>query len=134
MIVMHSKHDVFNFFFFFLMIRRPPRSTLFPYTTLFRSQGRGEVPYRQIGECGDRLVSEQYVQSHRIEAQAGTVGTGDRVSFLRPRGVRLRCARLGRSGLSPRGFLAALLGVELLQLQPGAEAALAPAMPRIEGE
>src|SRR5205807_9174133 len=27
----------FCFFFFFLMIRRPPRSTLFPYTTLFRS-------------------------------------------------------------------------------------------------
>src|SRR5215204_7100337 len=26
--------------FFFLMIRRPPRSTLFPYTTLFRSRGR----------------------------------------------------------------------------------------------
>src|SRR2546425_5249527 len=26
------------FFFFFLMIRRPPRSTLFPYTTLFRSR------------------------------------------------------------------------------------------------
>src|SRR2546422_2461790 len=29
-------------FFFFLMIRRPPRSTLFPYTTLFRS-GSGET-------------------------------------------------------------------------------------------
>src|SRR5205823_12378614 len=27
-------------FFFFLMIRRPPRSTLFPYTTLFRSVGK----------------------------------------------------------------------------------------------
>src|SRR3712207_7710544 len=27
--------------FFFLMIRRPPRSTLFPYTTLFRSRRRG---------------------------------------------------------------------------------------------
>src|SRR6478672_13001286 len=27
-------------FFFFLMIRRPPRSTLFPYTTLFRSRHR----------------------------------------------------------------------------------------------
>src|SRR3712207_7699049 len=26
-----------NHYFFFLMIRRPPRSTLFPYTTLFRS-------------------------------------------------------------------------------------------------
>src|SRR5256885_9868735 len=28
-----------HFVFFFLMIRRPPRSTLFPYTTLFRSPG-----------------------------------------------------------------------------------------------
>src|SRR2546421_9023394 len=28
---------LFSLFFFFLMIRRPPRSTLFPYTTLFRS-------------------------------------------------------------------------------------------------
>src|SRR2546427_463574 len=29
-----------SLFFFFLMIRRPPRSTLFPYTTLFRSQAQ----------------------------------------------------------------------------------------------
>src|SRR3712207_7821243 len=29
-------------YFFFLMIRRPPRSTLFPYTTLFRSRELGE--------------------------------------------------------------------------------------------
>src|SRR5258708_39838643 len=29
-------------FFFFLMIRRPPRSTLFPYTTLFRSLSKHE--------------------------------------------------------------------------------------------
>src|SRR6202521_4202373 len=36
-----SSHNViirYVWFFFFLMIRRPPRSTLFPYTTLFRSQ------------------------------------------------------------------------------------------------
>src|SRR5215216_7687100 len=31
------EYSVFPLFFFFLMIRRPPRSTLFPYTTLFRS-------------------------------------------------------------------------------------------------
>src|SRR5256885_2475559 len=31
-------------FFFFLMIRRPPRSTLFPYTTLFRSLGLRPMP------------------------------------------------------------------------------------------
>src|SRR3712207_8746310 len=30
-----------NTIFFFLMIRRPPRSTLFPYTTLFRSSPQG---------------------------------------------------------------------------------------------
>src|SRR3712207_6951961 len=31
-------------FFFFLMIRRPPRSTLFPYTTLFRSRSAHSEP------------------------------------------------------------------------------------------
>src|SRR2546430_7391082 len=37
-------------FFFFLMIRRPPRSTLFPYTTLFRSdrQRNGRVRGRRL--------------------------------------------------------------------------------------
>src|SRR2546430_9184788 len=37
--------------FFFLMIRRPPRSTLFPYTTLFRSCAKGLRPVRD----GDTL-------------------------------------------------------------------------------
>src|SRR5688572_31662313 len=32
----------YSLFFFFLMIRRPPRSTLFPYTTLFRSRFTNE--------------------------------------------------------------------------------------------
>src|SRR3712207_7460489 len=36
-----------SIFFFFLMIRRPPRSTLFPYTTLFRSD---RVFYSEINE------------------------------------------------------------------------------------
>src|SRR5438309_11910697 len=39
--------------FFFLVIRRPPRSTLFPYTTLFRSRTSGGVPRgaRQAGSA-----------------------------------------------------------------------------------
>src|SRR5690348_18209905 len=47
-------------FFFFLMIRRPPRSTLFPYTTLFRSylpglRSRGiRASVRQRGRMGQR--------------------------------------------------------------------------------
>src|SRR5256885_10306425 len=56
------------FLFFFLMIRRPPRSTLFPYTTLFRSQPLG-VPAGQLtqrlGGTGSQL-------------ETGHTGTGDR--------------------------------------------------------
>src|SRR5256885_7339115 len=46
-----------SFLFFFLMIRRPPRSTLFPYTTLFRSdelgagRGIGHGAVVHIGHC-----------------------------------------------------------------------------------
>src|SRR3989442_10515141 len=46
----------FSFIFFFLMIRRPPRSTLFPYTTLFRSlltdhkQELTELMSREMGK------------------------------------------------------------------------------------
>src|SRR6266540_4469427 len=41
------------FLFFFLMIRRPPRSTLFPYTTLFRSR-TGRRWWRRRSWRGDR--------------------------------------------------------------------------------
>src|SRR3989454_6131731 len=60
-------------FFFFLMIRRPPRSTLFPYTTLFRSgMGRDHLDRRarfaedeDVGAPGD---ADQHVAAHdRLE-------------------------------------------------------------------
>src|SRR6266576_4797692 len=58
---------------FFLMIRRPPRSTLFPYTTLFRSiraPGRSPSPPRACRCCSDwrRNRSEEHtseLQSRR---------------------------------------------------------------------
>src|SRR5258708_20375001 len=52
--------------FFFLMIRRPPRSTLFPYTTLFRSRAGGErlpapgEPDRLVGVAGRHHRSEEH--------------------------------------------------------------------------
>src|SRR3712207_7474994 len=50
--------------FFFLMIRRPPRSTLFPYTTLFRS-----LPGRQVLLLlGGQAVD---LDAHRDQLQAG---------------------------------------------------------------
>ena len=45
-------------FFFFLMIRRPPRSTLFPYTTLFRSGIAVHQP-QQRQQQDDRQGVEQ---------------------------------------------------------------------------
>src|SRR2546427_11105883 len=47
MCVIAFLYDYVYILFFFLMIRRPPRSTLFPYTTLFRSERL------QDGEAGE---------------------------------------------------------------------------------
>src|SRR5438105_7588299 len=44
-------------FVFFLMIRRPPRSTLFPYTTLFRSDPPGAAVYIDREDLGTRGIS-----------------------------------------------------------------------------
>src|SRR5438045_8270529 len=47
------------FFFFFSLIRRPPRSTLFPYTTLFRSDGLTSVGgYSGDDENGAKLFGQ----------------------------------------------------------------------------
>src|SRR2546427_7661292 len=55
-------------FFFFLMIRRPPRSTLFPYTTLFRSTTRRI----RVRAAGVALVSMLVaVAAPRLAAQGG---------------------------------------------------------------
>src|SRR3712207_8567696 len=46
---------MYYFVFFFLMIRRPPRSTLFPYTTLFRSLQAAAVTARRDGRAARKL-------------------------------------------------------------------------------
>src|SRR3712207_7881463 len=60
--------------FFFLMIRRPPRSTLFPYTTLFRSPRPAAVPRtpQPVGR-GDHLVGGGQVD----DAHAGAAADED---------------------------------------------------------
>src|SRR2546426_12701255 len=59
----YASPDFVFCFFFFLMIRRPPRSTLFPYTTLFRSIQRVE-PRAEVGPL-DTWVLQQH--EHRDE-------------------------------------------------------------------
>src|SRR6266536_5474123 len=53
--------------FFFLMIRRPPRSTLFPYTTLFRSQPLRNRPYLEPVPPGHRRARSE---EHTSELQS----------------------------------------------------------------
>src|SRR2546427_2063523 len=52
------------------MIRRPPRSTLFPYTTLFRSPGH-EKPYHEVSSPKRRTNEESAV----VPARWGAVGS-----------------------------------------------------------
>src|ERR1039458_9779925 len=50
-LLLEKKNEMIRCYCFFLMIRRPPRSTLFPYTTLFRSRGeREEQDGRETGQ------------------------------------------------------------------------------------
>src|SRR5256885_10756572 len=53
-------------FFFFLMIRRPPRSTLFPYTTLFRSGSQVEASDE---EAEYEVVQDGIDESHDDDQQ-----------------------------------------------------------------
>src|SRR3989442_11645501 len=60
------------------MIRRPPRSTLFPYTTLFRStRMRGAVPDDVAGERLERLIA--VVRGVARRRNVGLVGTAHEV-------------------------------------------------------
>src|SRR3989442_13948402 len=79
---LHSFSVIYYFIFFFLMIRRPPRSTLFPYTTLFRSPGAGfqysdagfillaEVVRRVSGDPLDRYLDRVRSEEHTSELQS----------------------------------------------------------------
>src|SRR3712207_8968568 len=67
-------------FFFFLMIRRPPRSTLFPYTTLFRSLGGELVIARgELVEIGDGFRIPELLEA--TGARLREVGTTNRVAL-----------------------------------------------------
>src|ERR1022692_4791740 len=72
--------DIYNMyvvFFFFLMIRRPPRSTLFPYTTLFRSGRDDRRAWRPV--AGPRV-------DRRTDARtAGWSGTASKQIVQRKR-------------------------------------------------
>src|SRR5688572_31073090 len=64
-----------SLFFFFLMIRRPPRSTLFPYTTLFRSDalGRHVAGVAHPSQHLHRGVGGAHADLGRVELRVGAL-------------------------------------------------------------
>src|SRR5688572_32313816 len=60
----------FYYHFFVLMIRRPPRSTLFPYTTLFRSGLQAPAELARGGPLLAGQGSQQGADHHRVVGQA----------------------------------------------------------------
>src|SRR3712207_7253798 len=86
------------------MIRRPPRSTLFPYTTLFRSLGHrlahGDRPRRAEGLLGrvDRVVAAVVeADAHASERVAGDRAVGHRVAHALLDGGDRKSTRLNSS-------------------------------------
>src|SRR5258705_4467894 len=79
------------------MIRRPPRSTLFPYTTLFRSG----FAFAQGGQTGFRIFSNQLLAQVKFEIHPGQILHETVVHFkldLRDRkSTRLNSSHLGIS-------------------------------------
>src|SRR6267378_3406541 len=101
----------FLFLFFFLMIRRPPRSTLFPYTTLFRSRaaarlreeprGQGLARHRRHRQAerdrkSTRLNSSHVEISYAVSClkkkNTGAPGCQPEGAYLTPEAERIRHA------------------------------------------
>src|SRR5256884_1465578 len=66
--------------FFFLMIRRPPRSTLFPYTTLFRS------PSEQFhADVGRGFQNSSFPRAHQARIVAGSLEERKNIGSIKAR-------------------------------------------------
>src|SRR2546425_10689322 len=103
-------------FFFFLMIRRPPRSTLFPYTTLFRSGGAERLRFQDF--AFQRLASGRCRAKVVLAAADGRQFSGEAEGVISQAG-ELRCCAdapgraLGRVVHPKPGF--ELLGVKAVR-------------------
>src|SRR5690349_23556337 len=65
------------------MIRRPPRSTLFPYTTLFRSHHDGQP--RLVQRARQRILAVQAHHQRAVDVPAGEVRSEEHTSELQSR-------------------------------------------------
>src|SRR2546426_5534162 len=90
---MGSSANVLHLFFFFLMIRRPPRSTLFPYTTLFRSHLLHERLGAVTQLATHREDGHRRAVIQRLESR-GTVGVPKHLAAEDRKSTRLNSSHL----------------------------------------
>src|SRR5216683_7774672 len=125
----------FNFvlFFFFLMIRRPPRSTLFPYTTLFRCSIAGK-PSDGYSHGQERFLHGNYdpvmtararhrlrkaLQDKRVVICLGAGGVGKTTtSAALALGLAAQGQKVAVVTIDPAKRLASALGLEELSGEP----------------
>src|SRR5690349_22488640 len=88
---------LFSLFFFFLMVRRPPRSTLFPYTTLFRSGADADCArWSSCGASERWLCGIRFARARRTGVRDGH-GTARALRYARDRGRDRKSTRLNSS-------------------------------------
>src|SRR3989441_6890080 len=86
------------------MIRRPPRSTLFPYTTLFRSRRHGPEQERRCGRGGGAAGGERVLQGRCRHAGGSALAAS--------RGRRVRRSEEHTSELQSLAYLVCRLLLE----------------------
>src|SRR2546425_10364235 len=94
-----SSRYLCSLLFFFLMIRRPPRSTLFPYTTLFRSLHECDffVPAYQGGHAARRDDVEPGPRPTLLQDPIDLERLGQAFECLRPEWLDRKSTRLNSS-------------------------------------
>src|SRR2546429_8613160 len=105
-------------FFFFLMIRRPPRSTLFPYTTLFRSLEAVLARFDSAGMSLGALSPEAHealaTAMNRLGARSNSgEGGEDPARYRTEKNSKIKQVASGRFGVTPEY----LINAEVLQIK-----------------
>src|SRR3712207_7721179 len=93
-------------YFFFLMIRRPPRSTLFPYTTLFRSPALSRAARRaapSVAPLGNAVSATRFTPC--VRCQNGRKRSEEHTSELQSRQYLVCRLLLEKKKLKSRQYL-----------------------------
>src|SRR5690348_17656474 len=93
---------------FFLRLRRPPRSTLFPYTTLFRSSSRTDRPFAslRVGPRGSPGPGRHREEPHRTVPPGGLDRKSTRLNSSHPSiSYAVFCLKKKNYNLSPRSAM-----------------------------